>query len=145
MVLFWVKFSLILFTVQLSLLSTRFHSWLIHFKIQAHKSQTVFLQFLKILHLHFTNNIPAMRNEMRISPKQDPGLMAVKSLRIYFHISRFWFFNRILLSGKISLNRSPNFFYPYNHTIKQRATGKKIMKGGNTINCIYLKQKELFR
>ena len=109
-VLFWVKFSLILFTVQLSLLSTRFHSWLIHFKIQAHKSQTVFLQFLKILHLHFTNNIPAMRNEMRISPKQDPGLMAVESLRIYFHISRFWVFNRILLSGKISLNRSPHFF-----------------------------------
>ena len=50
-----------------------------------------------------------MRNEMRISPKQDPGFMAADSLRIYFHISRFWFFNWILLSGKISLNRSPLF------------------------------------
>ena len=51
-----------------------------------------FYQSLKMLHMHFINkNVPA---------KRDPGFMKVGSLfagRIYCHINRFWFFNRIPL------------------------------------------------
>ena len=45
-------------------------------------------------------------------PKWDSGFMNVGSMlgwRICFHINRFWLFNRILLSGEISLNRGPLF------------------------------------
>ena len=47
-----------------------------------------------------------------VPPLRDPGFMNVRSLlsgRIYFHINRFWFFNRILLYREISLNRGSHF------------------------------------
>ena len=58
-------------------------------------------------------------------PKRDHGFMTVGSLlggRIYFHVDRFWFFNRILLLGEISLNRGPHidgmFFLHINRLLK---------------------------
>ena len=83
-----------------------------------------FLQYLKISHMHFINkNGPAKRDETfiwgkKVSPKQDPGFMNVGSLlggRIYFHINRFWFYNRILLQSEISLNR--DIVSPYKHPL----------------------------
>ena len=81
-------------------------------------SSNVLLQFLKILHLHYINkNVPTKREEMfiweeNVPPKRDPSFMKVGSLldgTIYFDINRFWFFNKILLEGEISLNRGPHF------------------------------------
>ena len=69
-------------------------------------SLNAFLHSLKILHMYFiSKNVPAKRDETfiwekNVPPKRDPGFMKVGSLlggRIYFHINRFWFFNRILL------------------------------------------------
>ena len=55
--------------------------------------------------LFITKNVPANRDEMfiwekNVPRKRDPGFMKVGSLidgRIFFHINRFWFFNRVLL------------------------------------------------
>ena len=69
-------------------------------------SLNAFLHSLKISHMHFiSKNVPAKRDETfiwekNVPPKRDPGFIKVGSLlggRIYFHINRFWFFNRTLL------------------------------------------------
>ena len=82
------------------------------------ESSNVFPQSLKILRMPFMNkNIPAERDEMflwkkKVSPKWDPVFLKdgfMLGRMIYFHINRFWYFNRVLLSGEISPNRGPHF------------------------------------
>ena len=63
-------------------------------------SSNVFLQPLKVSHIHFIlQNVPAKREETfiwekNVLPKRDPGFMKVGSLLgeiIHFHTNRFWF------------------------------------------------------
>ena len=59
-----------------------------------------------------------------VPPKWDPGFMKVGSLlggRIYFHINRFWFFNRILLSDLAERRPSlcRDVFSPYKYSLNR--------------------------
>ena len=74
----------------------------------------VFHQSVKKIHMHkFPCKVRwIVYMEKNVPPKRDPGFMKLGYLlgvRVYFHIHRFWFFNRILLKGEISLNRGPFF------------------------------------
>ena len=93
-------------------------------------SWNTFLQSLKILHINFKNkNVPVNRDEIfiwgkNVPSKRDPSFMKVGSLlggRIYFHINRFRFFNRILLSDLAERRPSlcRNVFSPYKYSLNR--------------------------